>query len=288
MFNHMAKVLALGAHKEVKSIKEKLKISQVDMKVAGFQKIEIFLTNSSVDIKVDGISLQEFDYVWITSSWGNRSIAYAVYIFLKYKGIKCNRVEMESSKLTDMLLFALNGLRIPDTYFSHRKTIENNLCSIESVLKYPFVMKTTRGSLGRGVYLLNSKKEFTAIASQIKEGSNYICQKFIPNNFDYRIIVGNNNILSACKRIRQSDFFRNNSYLGAKEEFVDIDELSEELIEMSIKSAALLNLPWAGVDIVTNTENGKNYILEINRRPGLTENSAETAAVYKYIMGVKS
>ncbi len=41
---------------------------------------------------------------------------------------------------------------------------------------------------------------------------------------------------------------------------------------------------WAGVDIVTDKDTGRNYVLEVNRRPALTAESTEILAAYKYIM----
>ncbi|KKQ04327.1 MAG: hypothetical protein US14_C0015G0012, partial [candidate division WS6 bacterium GW2011_WS6_36_26] len=59
-----------------------------------------------------------------------------------------------------------------------------------------------------------------------------------------------------------------------------------DVIDIAIRSAKALKLKWAGVDVVTDKDTGHNYILEVNRRPGLTEKSTEISAAYKYIKGL--
>ncbi len=47
-------------------------------------------------------------------------------------------------------------------------------------------------------------------------------------------------------------------------------------------------LKMAGVDVVTDNRTNKNYVLEVNRRPGLTEKSTEISALYGYLKGLAS
>jgi glutathione synthase/RimK-type ligase-like ATP-grasp enzyme len=58
------------------------------------------------------------------------------------------------------------------------------------------------------------------------------------------------------------------------------------LKDISIKSAKALKLNWTGTDIVRSTDNGKYYVLELNRRPGLTEESTEITTAYDHILSI--
>ena len=104
----------------------------------------------------------------------------------------------------------------------------------------------------------------------------------------FLIIVGNNRVLSGEKRIRQNDEFRNNAYLGAKEVFLKISEIPIQVQELALKATKALDANWAGLDIVTDKETGKSYVLEVNRRPGLTEGSSEITACEQFITDIKN
>lgn len=279
----MTKILALGAHKGIKTIKPSSETSDLEIVTASLDEVELFINEDKYEVKINDLDIQRFDYVWLTSSWRTRTIAYAVYLYLIEHGISCNEVEPEKSKLTDMIEFALNGLNVPNTYFISKRNIKAKIKSIEDFCEYPFILKPTRGSLGTDVLLIKSEAEFKEILPKLNRNEKYICQKFIPNTFDYRIIVGNGKVVSACERVRQDDEFRNNTYRGAQENFLDIAALAKTITDMALLSASVLNLTWAGVDVVTSSKTGKNYILELNRSPGLTIGSTEISAASDYI-----
>ncbi|MBU1126779.1 hypothetical protein KKF11_00320, partial [Patescibacteria group bacterium] len=64
--------------------------------------------------------------------------------------------------------------------------------------------------------------------------------------------------------------FRSNVSLGAKEEFIDIEKAPAEMKEIVIKATKVLNLEIAGADVLIDSTTGKQWILEVNRGPGLT------------------
>ena len=106
------------------------------------------------------------------------------------------------------------------------------------------------------------------------------------NTFDYRVVISNGKSTSVCKRTRVTDKYRNNVALGASEDFINVKNVSKEILDLAVQSAKALKLNWAGVDVVTDTDTGRNYVLEVNRRPGLTVRSTEISAAYKYIKGL--
>jgi len=118
--------------------------------------------------------------------------------------------------------------------------------------------------------------------------NKYIFQEFISNDFDYRVVVANNKATSVCKRTRVEDKYRNNVALGATEEFVNVKDTPQGVIDIAVGASRALKLNWAGVDVVTDNNTNKNYVLEVNRRPGLTEKSSEIVALYTYIKGLAS
>ena len=180
----------------------------------------------------------------------------------------------------------MENISIPPTYFSTTPKIEERLKAIVSFCSYPFIMKSTRGTYGNDIFLIRDEGEFIAAMPQLGKKIQYICQKFIPNTFDYRIIIGKGEMLSAEKRTRQPGEYRNNAFLGADESFLESVDVPLKVHTIAKDSSASLGLDWAGVDIVTSTKTGKNFVLELNRRPGLTEGSMEVSAAFTHIVSL--
>jgi glutathione synthase/RimK-type ligase-like ATP-grasp enzyme len=278
------KLLALAAHSALKEAKTKLaKHYEVELTTAQFNDIEMVIKPNNISILCNNIPLEKYNFVWVKSSWVTRAIAYTITCYLNSKNIPHTNVEREKSKLVDTFTLADKDIRVPTTYFCVNSKIDENKDKIIKICGLPLIIKVTRGSLGKGVFLIKSREDFDTVQKKLRKKKHYICQSFIPNDFDYRVIIGNDKILSVDKRIPQNGEYRNNAYLGAKEVFIGINETPEDIKSLAIESAKALNLKWTGIDIITSNKTGKSYVLELNRRPGLTPNSSETQAAFTYI-----
>ena len=51
------------------------------------------------------------------------------------------------------------------------------------------------------------------------------------------------------------------------ERIIPLDEVDQEILELSRASAKAVNKRFAGVDVITHRDTGKNYILEVNHTP---------------------
>ena len=284
----MIKILALGAHPELRAIKAQLKKENIELTVSAFSKVRLEIVNNKVDIYVKNSNIKNYDFVWINNNWTNRQLANAIAVSLSRDKIAHTEVESEKSKLVDNVSLASSGVNIPNTFYVPTDKLKTSIRNIERVCRYPVIIKITRGSLGNGIYLAKNRAELKEIIiKNLKKSKQYLCQEFIENDYDYRIIVsGMDKILSAEKRIRKDGEFRNNAYLGATEVFLSKDTLSKELVNISRRSAEALQLDWTGIDIVRSTTNKRYYVLELNRRPGLTKESSEITAAYDYILSI--
>lgn len=284
----MNRFLALGSPLSLEATNRKLRRSDIAITIASFSDVEIFISKNLIEMSVLGQNILDFDYVWMTCSWRSRSIAYAISLFLAAHGKNHHPVEQEKSKLVDMVLCGLKGVEIANTYFASTSVIAEKLDSIVDFCGYPFVVKQTRGFKGKDMYLVKNPDDFERISTEINSSEQYLCQRFIPNDFDYRVIVDSGEIASVCKRVRISDTFRNNTHLGAKEIFMAPADLPLDATKIAKQSSNLLNLNWTGVDIVTSIKTGRSYLLEINRNPGLTAGTSEISAAYKHILGLNN
>lgn len=283
-------VLAIGINTSVEEknkIQKKLKLKNITLDTASIKDIIIKIVDGEIIVDIKRKDLNVYDYVWIQSGWKTTHMAYILHLYLKSKNIPHNRTNSHSTKLSDIFLLALKGIPVPNTFFHNgSKVNEKNILDIENICKFPCIYKTMVGSLGDQVFLV---KEVEDIEETIKENgkyNRYIFQEYIPNDFDYRVIIANGEPISICTRTRIEDKFRNNTALGAREDFMKEKNVPDDVLDIAIKSAKVLRLKWAGVDVVTNKETGDVYILEVNRRPGLTDKSSETKAAYEYIKGL--
>jgi len=137
--------------------------------------------------------------------------------------------------------------------------------------------------------LIKNEEDFNKIPRLIngfENNINFIFQEFIPNDFDYRILTLKDSVGSVEKRIRQNkDEHRNNHFLGAKGEYVKVENTDNNLKEISIKAAKAMKRDIAGVDIIVNKENGEIYVIEVNPFPGITwDTGYEEDALTSYFL----
>lgn len=285
----MIKILALGAHSGLRALEPQLKKQGIELFTSpDFSRVRIEIIKNQVEIYVENKNIREFDFVWINSTWKNRQFANAITVNLRHNKIAHTKVEGEKSKLVDNVALASYGVDIPNTFYASTDKLNVNIRNIERVCRYPVIIKITRGCLGKGIYLAKNRIELeNVLNNDLEKSEQYICQEFIPNDYDYRIIVSDQKtILSSEKRIRKGDEFKNNASLGAKEVFLKPSTLDRKLTKISINSAKVLKLDWTGIDVVKSKKDGNYYVLELNRRPGLTEESSEITAAYDHILSM--
>lgn len=283
-------VLAIGINtplEEKTIIQKKLKKDHIDLDTASIKDIIFEIIDGEIKVDIKGKDLKQYDYVWIQSGWNTTHMAYLLHLYLKSQNIKHNKTNVHSTKLSDIFLLAYKKILVPNTFFHNGLKIDHDkILEIEKVCKLPCIYKTSLGSLGSHVYLVDKKSDIEQTIKDNGKYNRYIFQEYIPNDFDYRVIVANGNPISVCTRTRIKDTYRNNTALGAREDFMKEKNVPQEVLDIAVQSAKALRLNWAGVDVVLDKDTGKVYVLEVNRRPGLTEKSSETVAAYKYITGL--
>lgn len=111
-------------------------------------------------------------------------------------------------------------------------------------------------------------------------------QQFIPNEYDWGVLVANGKVVAAEKSYPKDGEFRNNACNGAKEVFVDVKDCPDEVKEMATSAAKALDLKWCRSDIVVDKHTGKPYLLEVNRYPGITKGTDELKAVVAHLQNL--
>lgn len=283
-------VLAIGINTPAEEkilIQEKLKLKDITLDTASIKDIVFEIVNGKISVNIKKTNLKQYDYVWIQSGWNTTHMAYLLHLYLKAQNIPHNKTNIHTTKLSDIFRLASQGVLVPNTYFHNGLIVkEENIKEIIKVCKLPCIYKTSLGSLGCNVFLIDNEKDIEKTIKENGKYNRYIFQEYVPNDFDYRVVIANGKPTSICKRTRVTDKYRNNVALGASEDFIKVKNVPNDVLDIAIQSAKALKLNWAGVDVVTDKDTGINYILEVNRRPGLTEQSSETNAAYKFIKGL--
>lgn len=284
-----AHALILGSSKDYNFVSKKIKKDTgAFVEGASFKDLQINIQTGKSQILWDGKDIKSYDYVWILSSWKYRQIAHIASKYLDMHGIAHTPVEREKTKLVDTFNLAMSNVNVPKTMFISTIQMKSSINSIVKYCSFPFLIKATRGSLGKGIFLVNSRNDAYSVLKQLDPIKVYMIQEFIPNLFDYRVIISNGRPVSIGKRTRIGDDFRNNAALGANEDFMDANDVPEDVLQIAIESAKSAKLDWCGVDVVVCDKTGESFVLEINRRPGLTAKSTERLAAIKHFSAILS
>jgi gamma-F420-2:alpha-L-glutamate ligase len=174
-------------------------------------------------------------------------------------------IEICDDKMLTHMSLANSGIKMPKTIsgplsYSPKENPEfvENLCR---ELSFPLIAKENFGSLGEGVYLINSKDELTQIERKLRYEPR-LYQEFIASSrgFDFRIIVVGGHFVTGMKRTNLKGDFRSNIALGGVGEKVSIPQ---SFIETAEKAAQVINLDYCGVDLLQG-EGGEPILCEVN------------------------
>ena len=168
-------------------------------------------------------------------------------------------------KLRSLQILSRHHIGIPRTTFVRDK--KDVIPAIERVGGAPVVIKLIEGTQGIGVLLAETMKAAESIIELLQsQKQNVLVQKFVAESKgkDIRAFVVGDRVVAAMRRVAQGQEFRSNVHRGGIAEAV---ELSDEYIETAVRSAQILGLRVAGVDMLEGAKGPQ--IMEVNSSPGL-------------------
>jgi hypothetical protein len=255
----------------------------VSLTRGSYKNISFILTSKEVKILVNDTLVTNFSFVWLASGWSTRDLAYAMWLYCKAKKIPCSYVEQGTSKISDAMHFALEGIATPATLFVNRVLLAERLDLVKTVCGYPLIIKDSKGVQGRYSKLVASEEELLIQMKTLPKNKRFIFQQYIANEYDWGIMVVNGTVVAGEKSYPLVGEFRNNAANGAKEVFFGVDEIPEEVKQMALKASASLGLSWSRADIIIDKGSKKPYLLEVNRYPGVTLGSDEVQGAYAFL-----
>jgi len=174
-------------------------------------------------------------------------------------------IENSRDKLRSLQILARHHIGIPETTFVRDK--KDVLPAIERVGGAPVIIKLIEGTQGIGVLLAESVKAAESIIELLQsQKQNVLIQKFVSESRgkDIRAIVVGDRVVAAMRRVAQGQEFRSNVHRGGIAEPVELDE---EYVQAAIRSAQIMGLRVAGVDMLESATGPQ--IMEVNSSPGL-------------------
>ena len=183
------------------------------------------------------------------------------------------------------------GLYHPETYAEFGDQKNRNKRRIDAILKrekWPLVIKPAEGSSGKGVELVSRKRDLKNAMNElfIRE-DEVVLSPFRVIEHEYRVVVFNGKVeLIFDKKRNDKDEFRHNLCFGAKTEIVSQeDKVYKKLSNLAKRTAKILGLEFASVDIIETEEFGLE-ILEVNSIVSLSYFGSESPEKYKIAKGI--
>lgn len=256
---------------EVRRFQAEAAKMDVDLKIIKPVQFDLLVTQEDRDsILVDGAPMALPDFCFPYLHHGDRSyFSLSIIRQLERLGVKifnpASTIETVADKLHTHQILAENKLPTPDTMLA-KFPVDIDL--IENTIGFPVVVKTLLGSNGSGVFLIESADAFNDLMELIGETNpniQIIFQKFVASSKgrDIRLFVVEGEVIASMeRRARDGGFKANYSTGGTVREFVP-DERAKEL---AIKTAEVLNIQVAGIDLLF-TDDGYT-ICEANTFPG--------------------
>ena len=270
----MKKILIINRKVEIEdSIAELKRVAEetgeIQVSTGCFSDINLLIDGENTCIKNEktGEDLADFDKILCitTAPFERRHIFNAYGCYCRKKGVIMadDTFANASGKLYEMWRCWEHDVVVPKTAYGTKEFLGK--CLVENFGGIG-VFKSIRGTKGQDNYLVHSPEEISKIVDDNPD-IEFILQEFIPNDGDYRIVTLGFEPYMAIYRSSGGKDHRNNTSLGGSAKIIPLEEVDPEILEMSRMAAKATNKRFAGVDVITHRDTGKNYILEVNHTP---------------------
>ncbi len=274
-------LLVLPAMENIEEIVSGL-TTPVELTKGKYSELEFCFKNTTLSIKIAGQDLIDFTNIWLSSSWRTRDLAYAVSLYLEHNHKQASFAEQACSKLTDQVVFLLNNISAPNTFFIDNTNVSDYIDSIEQICGYPLIIKDIVGAHGKNSVMVFDRIDLLQKTAKLSKNIKYLYQNFIPNDYDWGVLVVNGRVVSAEKSYPVAGEFRNNCG-GATEIYADLNTVPRHVKDMALQAAAALGLSWSRSDIVVDKQTNIAYLMECNRFPGISSGTMEVNGAREFL-----
>ncbi len=239
------------------------------VKVLNTLRFAIDLSGAEPDLQYRGKLLSDYDA--ILPRIGNSITYFGTAVVRQFEQMDvytpntANGITNSRDKLRATQILSRHNIGMPATTFVHNRADVRQ--AIERVGGAPVVIKLLEGTQGIGVILAPEIKVAEAIIETLHSTKqNVLIQSFISESRgkDIRALVVGDRVIAAMRRVAVGDEFRSNVHRGGTVEPV---ELTPEYAQAAVRSAQIMGLKVAGVDMLEG--NDGPLVMEVNSSPGL-------------------
>jgi len=158
------------------------------------------------------------------------------------------------------------GIHMPDTFAGPLVYLGNEnpnidfLNKIEASLGYPLIVKKVYGSLGEGIYRVNSHEELVNLYKDICH-SPVVFQKYVPSikGRSIRVLIIDGKVFGSFARVNNADFRSNFGNTASSEKIENQSKYHAFAQDIANK----LCIEYAGIDLLDDVD-GNPILCEIN------------------------
>lgn len=256
-------------HYETKRFIEEAEKFGIELDVLSPDRFEIFVNQEDENsIFLDNEPLDLPDFVIPRMGSGTTYFGLALIRQFERLNIPCinssTGIELVKDKLYSQQILSHKKLPIPKTMLMKFPVNVSFICEH---YEFPLVVKTLSGSLGRGVFMIENRKQLedlTRITELANSNFNIIIQEMVKDSKgkDLRVFVVGGRVVGCMMRIAKEDDFRANYSAGGT---VESYPLSPTIEWIALEATKVLGLDIAGVDLLFDGDHFK--ICEVNSSP---------------------
>ena len=191
---------------------------------------------------------------------------------------KADFIKFCDDKMLTFIGCANKGIKMPKTisgplvYSDLKEENYNFLKTVEKELGLPMVVKKVYGSLGEGVYLVNSHDELVALYKEIARNP-IVFQEYVKTSFgkSIRVLIIDGKVFGAFIRKNDRDFRSNFGNTAGGE----ILRNGEKYLSFAQEISDKLHIEYAGIDLLI-CDNDEPILCEINSNAFFEEFEAIT------------
>ena len=227
-----------------------------DVKVLNTLRFGIDLSGEEPDLLFRGKQLSTYDAV--LPRIGNSITYFGTAVVRQFEQMDVYTpntsygIANSRDKLRATQILSRHKIPMPATTFVRDRA--DVIPAIERVGGAPVVIKLLEGTQGIGVILAPTIKVAEAIIETLQSTrQNVLIQRFVKESKgrDIRALVVGDRVVAAMRRVAQGDEFRSNVHRGGSVEPVELDE---EFERVAVRSAQIMGLRVAGVDMLEGAQ----------------------------------
>lgn len=230
-------------------------------------RLDVFVNDGTLAIIKDNnvvINLPKADFVFYLDKdiYLARLLEKAGYRLFN----RADFIKFCDDKMLTFIGCANEGIKMPKTIAGplvYTDLEESNYKFLDNVINelgLPMVVKKVYGSLGEGVYLVNTKEELKKLYSEIARNP-IVFQEYVKSSYgqSVRVLIIDGKVFGSFIRSNDSDFRSNYGDTASSKKL----EKSQKYTEFAQKIADKLHIEYAGIDLFVCDEQ-EPILCEIN------------------------